>query len=57
MDHLLFLFFWPIVRIFFKFNLIKNPFCYFSISSSNSKSPIRQIICMYLQKKSSKKFF
>ncbi len=27
-------------------NFIKNPFCYFSISSINSKSPISPIFCL-----------
>ncbi len=48
MGHLLFLFLRPICAYFQVMwsNIIKNPLCYFSISSSNSKSPIRQIICV-----------
>ncbi len=38
-------------------NFIKNPFCYFGISSLISKSPISPIICVSSQKSLPKKFF
>ena len=38
-------------------NFIKNPFCYFSICSSKSKSPIWQIICVNSQKSLQKSYF
>ncbi len=38
-------------------NFIKNPFCYFSISSINSKSPISQIFCVNVLESVQKIFF
>ncbi len=39
------------------FNFLKNPFCYFSISSSSSKSPIRPIMSRNTQKSLPKYLF
>ncbi len=38
-------------------NFIKNPVCSFNNPSSNSKSPIRQKICVKSQNRLQKKFF
>ncbi len=38
-------------------NFIKNPFCYFSISSFISKSPISPIICMNVHESMESNFF
>ncbi len=48
-----------IVHIFqvMRSNFIKNPFCYFSISSLNSKSPISPIICVNLHENMQNIFF
>ncbi len=59
MEHLAFLFFPHNVHIFQVMwsNFIKNPFCYFSISSFNSKSPISPIFCVNVHESVQNIFF